>query len=195
MVKNEINIAKEYIVDKRYIILNEFLYYMKTNYSLSYTNDKAIELLYSLGLKRRRIAFDVYHGGKQSRNEFINEQVRYKEKPIISKLIKNDEVISLIAKKTLEFIYHNFDTKDLANGIINFNIYSSDEGTILLFDNKSLKQVLLKIKDEFTYDETSMIEIATAIRNMSEVSYIRENIYKEYTTHILDKKFYKYTFQ
>jgi hypothetical protein len=195
MVKNEINIAKEYIVDKRYIILNEFLFYMKTNYNLSYTNDRAIELLYSLGLKRRRIAFDVHHGGKQSRNEFINEQVRYKEKPIISKLIKNDEVISLIAKKTLEFIYHNFDTKDLANGIINFNIYSSDEGTILLFDNKSLKQVLLKIKDEFTYDETSMIEIATAIRNMSEVSYIRENIYKEYTTHILDKKFYKYTFQ
>jgi hypothetical protein len=195
MVKNEINIAKEYIVDKRYIILNEFLYYMKTNYSLSYTNDKAIELLYSLGLKRRRIAFDVYHGGKQSRNEFINEQVRYKEKPIISKLIKNDEVILLIAKKTLEFIYHNFDGKDLANGIINFNIYNSDEGNILLFDNKSLKQVLLKIKDEFTYDETSMIEIATAIRHMSEVSYIRENIYKEYTTHILDKKFYKYTFQ
>jgi hypothetical protein len=195
MENKEIIVAKEYISKYKYIVLNEFLFHMKMNYLLSYTNQRAVSLLKNLGLKRKRIAFEVYHGGKQSRNEFINEQGINKEKPIITRLNNNKSIVSFVANNSLQFIRENFDKMDLAESIINFNMYDSKDGYILLFDNKSLKKVLEKIKDYFTYDNKSLIQVSTAIRHMSEVSYIRENTYTETAIHAIDKKFYKYTFK
>jgi len=195
MENTERKLTLDYILDDRFIILNPFVTYMRLNYDLSYTNKRAVNNLLELGLTRKRISFDTYKGIKQSKNEFINIDGANTDKPVIGKLITHDSSLTIVASKVLKHIRHDFLSTNFAMGIINFNMFNSDEGLILLFDNKSLKEILGRIQDEFTYDEKTLIQVATKIRNMSEVSYIRENTYTETSRHVVDKKFYKYLFE
>jgi len=191
----ERKLTLDYILDDRFIILNPFVTYMRLNYDLSYTNKRAVDMLLELGLTRKRISFDTYKGIKQSKNEFINIDGANTTKPIIGKLITHDNSLTVVASKVLTYIKAQFLRSNFAMGIISFNIFNSDEGLILLFDNKSLKEILSRIQDEFTYDEKTLIQVATKIRNMSETSFVRENSYTETSRHVADKKFYKYIYE
>lgn len=187
--------ALKYISSYKYIILNSFVTYMRLNYDLSYTNASAVNLLSGLGLPRKRVAFDTERGIKQSKNEFINEDGLNKIKPVLGKSLTHDDVIEMVAEKVLNHIKDNFFDIDFSKGIINFNMYNSEEGLILLFDNNSLKLVLSEIKDNFTYRYDFIPKVASKIRSMSEPSYIRDNTYTETSIHVVDKKFYKYKYK
>jgi hypothetical protein len=193
--QKELRIAQEYINRYKYIILNEFVNHMRLNYRLSYTYERATELLHSMGFERRRIAFEDEFGIKQSKNEFINENGLNKNKPVVLKSRKKEYVIEVIISRILNFIKDNFFEISYKNGIYNFNLYNSDEGVILLFDNKSLKSVLKEIEDHFSYDIKEIPMIASKIRKISEQSFIRENNYNETSIRVEDKRFYKYLYK
>ena len=194
-INKEIETAQLYTVRYKYIILNEFVNHMRLYFQLSYTYDRANDLLHSLGHTRKRIAFENDQGIKQSKNEFINDQGLNKNKPIVSKSKKKEEIVDIISRKVLSFIKDNFFDISYKNGIYNFNMYNSDEGVILLFDSKSLKAVLKEIIDVFSYDEKDIPMLVSAIKKLSEQSFIRENTYNETSIRVEDKRFYKYLFK
>lgn len=194
-INREIEVAQLYTTRYKYIILNEFVNHMRLHFQLSYTYDRANELLYSLGHTRKRIAFENDQGVKQSKNEFINDQGLNKNKPVVSKSKKKEEIVDIVAKKALNFIKDNFFDISYKNGIYNFNMYNSDEGVILLFDAKSLKAVLKEIADNFSYDKQDIPMVVSRIKKLSEQSFIRENTYNETSIRVEDKRFYKYLFQ
>lgn len=194
-INREIEVAQLYTTRYKYIILNEFVNHMRLHFQLSYTYDRANELLHSLGHTRKRIAFENDQGVKQSKNEFINDQGLNKNKPIVSKSKKKEEIVDIVAKKALNFIKDNFFEISYKNGIYNFNMYNSDEGIILLFDAKSLKAVLKEIIDNFSYDRKDIPMVVSRIKKLSEQSFIRENTYNETSIRVEDKRFYKYLFQ
>jgi hypothetical protein len=194
-INKEIETAQLYTVRYKYIILNEFVNHMRLYFQLSYTYDRANDLLHSLGHTRKRIAFENDQGIKQSKNEFINDQGLNKNKPIVSKSKKKEEIVDIISRKVLIFIKDNFFDISYKNGIYNFNMYNSDEGIILLFDSKSLKAVLKEIIDVFSYDEQDIPMLVSAIKKLSEQSFIRENTYNETSIRVEDKRFYKYLFK
>ena len=168
---------------------------MRLYFQLSYTYDRANDLLNSLGYTRKRIAFENDQGIKQSKNEFINDQGLNKNKPIVSKSKKKEEIVDIVSKKVLTFIKDNFFDISYKNGIYNFNMYNSDEGVILLFDSKSLKAVLKEIIDVFSYEEKDIPMLVSRIKKLSEQSFIRENTYNETSIRVEDKRFYKYLFK
>lgn len=188
-------IANDFLRAYKYIILNEFVTYMRTHFDLSYTNEKAIKVLLSLGLKRKRISFETSSGVKHSRNEFINEKGLNKNKHILEDIVTHDETVERVAKQVLDYIKNNFDQLELATGIINFNLYNSEDGIVLIFDNNNLKKVLSSIKTKFFYRENMVPTLASKIRSLSESSFIRENDYRENSIRVNDKKFYVYTFK
>lgn len=194
-INKEIETAQLYTTRYKYIILNEFVNHMRLYFQLSYTYDRANDLLHSLGHTRKRIAFENDQGIKQSKNEFINDQGLNKNKPIVSKSKKKEEIVDIISRKVLSFIKDNFFDISYKNGIYNFNMYNSDEGVILLFDSKSLKAVLKEIIDVFSYDEKDIPMVVSAIKKLSEQSFIRENTYNETSIRVEDKRFYKYLFK
>lgn len=194
-INKEIETAQLYTVRYKYIILNEFVNHMRLYFQLSYTYDRANDLLNSLGYTRKRIAFENDQGIKQSKNEFINDQGLNKNKPIVSKSKKKEEIVDIVSKKVLTFIKDNFFDISYKNGIYNFNMYNSDEGVILLFDSKSLKAVLKEIIDVFSYEEKDIPMLVSRIKKLSEQSFIRENTYNETSIRVEDKRFYKYLFK
>lgn len=194
-IKKEIEISQQYTSMYKYMILNDFVNHMRLNYELSYTYDRANKLLHSLGFDRKRIAFEDESGTKQSKNEFVNEDGINKNKPVVSKSKKKDQVIEIIIVRILYFIKDNFFEISYENGIYNFNLYYSEKGIILLYDNKSLKAVLKEIVDKFSYNIKDIPIIASRIRKISEESFIRENSYNETSIRVEDKRFYKYVFQ
>jgi hypothetical protein len=191
----EEKVGKNFINDRRYIILNEFVTHMRLNYDLSYTNTRAIDFLKSLNLKRKRVAFDTINGLKHSKNEFINELGINKTKPIITPPITHDEAIEKVALNVLAYIKDNFSTINFTRGIINFNMFDSEDGTVLLFDNQNLKEVLKLLVNNFSYNVDYVPTVASKIRSLSEPSYLRENNYTETSIHVMDKKFYSYPFK
>lgn len=195
--QKQINIAKQHVANKKYIILNEFVYHMKKNFDLAYTNAEAVNLLTKeLGYIRKRIRFETINDIRQSRNEFIMPSLPEEEKPIIGEMITHDMILDEVVNEILEYIHVNFEKKKLNRVIINFNMFNDEDGNqILLFDNNTLKTILHTIMSDFNYTEKSIVQIATRIRDLSEVSYIRQNSYNERSIHAVDKKFYKYTFK
>lgn len=197
-VNREIEVAQLYTTRYKYIILNEFVNHMRLHFQLSYTYDRANQLLYSLGHTRKRIAFENDQGVKQSKNEFINESGLNKNKPIVTKSKKKEEVVAIVARKVLEFIKDNFFEISYKKGIYNFNMYNSDDvdgGVILLFDAKSLKAVLKEIIQNFSYEIRDIPMLVSKIKKLSEQSFIRENTYNETSIRVEDKRFYKYLFK
>lgn len=190
-----IEIAANYSKDKKYVLLNDFLFHMRMQYNIMMTNKEAADLLFSLGYQRKRIAFDTYDGGKQSRNEFIND-LPNQPKPIVGEMITQGTAFRILVRKILKYLKTKLENDELEkSGIINFNLFNSDEGLILLFDNSSLKNILKDIMNDFNYDENAIVQLSTYIRHISEVSYVRENRYNGNTRNAVDKKFYKYTFK
>lgn len=191
----EEKIGREFITDRRYIILNEFVTYMRLNYDLAYTNARAIDFLNGLNLKRKRIAFETINGLKHSKNEFINPMGVNKVKPIITPAISHSEVIEKVALNILDYIKNNFSSINFTRGIINFNLFNSEDGLVLLFDNQNLKEVLKMLQPNFSYRLDYVPILAAKIRRLSEPSYLRENNYTERSNHVADKKFYIYSFK
>lgn len=194
-INKEIETAQLYTTRYKYIILNEFVNHMRLHFQLSYTYNRANDLLNSLGHTRKRISFENDQGIKQSKNEFINDQGLNKNKPVVSKSKKKEEIVDIISRKVLNFIKDNFFDISYKNGIYNFNMYNSDEGVILLFDSKSLKAVLNEIIDVFSYDKKDIPMLVSRIKKLSEQSFIRENTYNETSIRVEDKRFYKYLFK
>lgn len=194
-INKEIETAQLYTTRYKYIILNEFVNHMRLHFQLSYTYNRANDLLNSLGHTRKRISFGNDQGIKQSKNEFINDQGLNKNKPVVSKSKKKEEIVDIISRKVLNFIKDNFFDISYKNGIYNFNMYNSDEGVILLFDSKSLKAVLNEIIDVFSYDKKDIPMLVSRIKKLSEQSFIRENTYNETSIRVEDKRFYKYLFK
>ncbi len=192
---SEFNIAKLFIDNRKYIILNEFVTYMRLNYNLNYTNSRAIDILNKFRLKRKRIAFDTVSGIKHSKNEFINDFGLDKIKPIVKSPVTHDQVIEKVAIDVLEYIRDNFSDLGFMRGIINFNMFDTEAGIILLFDNLNLKEILRRLTEVFPYDVDYIPYIASKIRSMSEPSYLRENEYNANSIRVSDKKFYTYTFK
>lgn len=191
----EHSFAKSYVDQHKYVILNSFVTFMRLNYNLNYTNKRAIEILNGFNLKRKRVAFDTVSGIKHSKNEFINELGFNKTKPIIIETISHDQTIEKVALLVLSYIKDHFEELNFSKGIINFNLFNSENGLTLVFDNRNLKEVLRLLINKFSYDLEYIPVIASKIRSLSEPSYIRENEYTERSIHVNDKKFYSYTFK
>ena len=191
----EEKIGKNFINNRKYIILNEFVTHMRLNYDLSYTNVRAINFLTGFNLKRKRIAFDTIDGVKHSKNEFINPMGLNKSKPIIKPPMTHGEAIEKVALDVLTYIKDNFEKLNFAKGIINFNMFETEEGLALVFDNQNLKELLKQLANNFSYNLDYVSNVASKIRSLSDPSYIRENNYTERSIHVNDKKFYTYTFK
>lgn len=191
------DIAKQHVDGKKYVILNEFVYHMKRNYDLAYTNSEAVDLLIrEFGYTRKRIRFETINDIRQSRNEFIMLSLPEQDKPIIGEMITHDMILNELVNDILLYIRENFVTKRLNRIIINFNMFKDLQGnTILLFDNNTLKIILGEIMGDFNYSEKSIVQIATRIREISETSYVRQNSYNEFSINAVDKKFYTYTYK
>lgn len=192
----EERLAKNFIKDRRYIVLNEFVTEMRLTYDLSYTNERAIELLERIGLYRKRISFVTKSGIKHSKNEFVNERCPDDIRPIVEDFKTHDETIEKVAISVLNFIKDNFAALNFTKGIINFNLYEENEtgSKLLIFDNQNLKEVLRLVMNNFSYKIDFIPRLASKIRSLSESSYLRENEYSEKSVRVADKKFYSYSF-
>lgn len=188
-------LAKEYVAKYKYVILNSFVTYMRINFNLNYTNKRAIELLNSFGLKRKRVSFETVNGIKHSKNEFINEHGLNKSKPLIQEVNTHEEAIEKVALNVLSYIKNNFKSLNVEKGIINFNLFNSDEGLVLVYDNQSLKEVLKKLIKYFSFDLDYIPKLSKKIREISETSYVRENEYNTTSVRVYDKKFYNYFYK
>lgn len=196
MNSKRLSIAKEFCENKKYVILNDFLFHMRMNYDVLMTNSDAVNTLLSLGYNRKRIAFDTYDGGKQSRNEFIHPSIENQQKPIVGRMLTQENALRALSIKILKYLrIELINDRIPRSGLINFNLFnSSGEGLVLLFDNASLKQVLEDIMHEFNYKQNAVVQLAATIRRMSQMSYVRENRYSGNTRNAVDKKFYKYLY-